>query len=329
MFGLPWGSDEPGYYGKLGRSAYTAQKLADLDGILHIIRDAVVGIRARNHWATALGFVAIDGTSGPGRTRDALWYRGTPLRCIEAFGLRFDDARYYFVEAYAPFARDLEQVVAEAPSWLNKNRITVEHGNWETLIPEWLGSVTTEPYGVLILDENGEPNWSAIAALFRTQPQINRVDLILSCPAAITKRATKAYQREVTLRKSLATIPKKHWLARETLGSAQWTWIIGTNWADFPAWSARGFERLDLLNGTPLLDTLDLTRAERAARDAERRRELQPALPFLSGVSAPSALQSGAPPGDAARELALSSVQRGGDASTSPALSAVGDVRRD
>jgi hypothetical protein len=48
-------------------------------------------------------------------------------------------------------------------------------------------------------------------------------------------------------------------------GKAQWTWLIGTQWADMPAWRKAGFEPWDSDVGQLTLDRLDMTTSERQA----------------------------------------------------------------
>ena len=68
-----------------------------------------------------------------------------------------------------------------------------------------------------------------------------------------------------TLEERLQFIPKKYWLIRNALknNSWQWTFLLGTNWTDFPEFKKIDMVKLDSSKGQAFFEKLNLTSKER------------------------------------------------------------------
>lgn len=63
----------------------------------------------------------------------------------------------------------------------------------------------------------------------------------------------------------LKLIPKKYWLVRNALKNStwQWTFLLGTNWTDFPEFKKIDMVKLDSSKGQSFFEKLNLTSKER------------------------------------------------------------------
>jgi len=98
------------------------------------------------------------------------------------------------------------------------------------------------------------------------------------------KRPRGAHRNGIFLADDIAAIGKKYALIQEPSGRHQWTFIVLTHWADFPALEKYGFYRIDSPRGKEILDRLNLTTKESSA---------QQSLPFDPADTAPMRSTSG------------------------------------
>lgn len=101
---------------------------------------------------------------------------------------------------------------------------------------------------------------------FSKGPLLERVDFLFNVSATTVKRmrqqASKRGWPHESLCDLLAGIDKKFWLVREPFGANQWTFLLGTNWADFKEYKRIHFHRADQPTGAEILRRLEYTRDE-------------------------------------------------------------------
>ncbi|NVM56702.1 MAG: hypothetical protein HWN51_01085, partial [Desulfobacterales bacterium] len=95
--------------------------------------------------------------------------------------------------------------------------------------------------------------------------EYGQIDFIMFISARNYKRELKAEQCSLSefLFEKLARIQKRQWIVTEPIGKQQFTFLIGTNWVEFPAWKGKGFHRANTAEGRETLARICFTREER------------------------------------------------------------------
>lgn len=134
-------------------------------------------------------------------------------------------------------------------------RYSVEQGDHTNLLPNYFRN-TRERLGLVYSDESGRvPPFELLRDLSACRCNA-RLDLLIYVSATNVKRTGQR------LLDHLPTINKKHWIIREPCGQHQWTFLFGTNWANFPAWEKRGFYPLNSAKGASIMRRLNSTARE-------------------------------------------------------------------
>lgn len=116
-------------------------------------------------------------------------------------------------------------------------------------------------FGMLYHDPNGFPSFD-IVKRFAASECFQFMDVMIYLSATTVKRCKE--QGKGRLSEHLFGINKKYWLIREPIGPHQWTFLVGTNWKDFPKFVDLRFKPLDSTAGQRIFDRLDLTAGELA-----------------------------------------------------------------
>ena len=118
-------------------------------------------------------------------------------------------------------------------------------------------------FGLIYADPNACPPFDLLAQVSRL-PTCEHLDILIHAPTTTIKRVRCAYDRPDLLA-SLATIAKKHWLIRDAdgTGKQQWTFLLGTNWQDFPGYKKVAFYPVASAEGKRILEELNYTKEER------------------------------------------------------------------
>jgi len=185
--------------------------------------------------------------------------------------------RGVFIEIDETNAKRLSERFADA--W----NITVHHGNHADILPQYITNPPLQDkngrsdwiFGSLFSDPNGSaPPWELLtefAAVYQ------RIDIIIYLSAANIKRVRRAAEERgehlPCLIEQMTAVPKKHWLVREKQAKHEWTFLIGTNWTDFPEFKRQGFYMAGSEHGRDILHELTYTKEE-------RQQDRQLALPF-------------------------------------------------
>lgn len=151
-------------------------------------------------------------------------------------------------------------------------RVNVLCGDSSERLPHYLPIAGRQRFGYVYADPNdAQLPVDLLANIFR-RSVFQRTDLIINIAAASLKRLInhEAYG-DISLSTLLRRIDKKYWLVREPHGKHQWTFIVGTNWADFPDWGKEGFYRLESTKGQETWQVVALTKRQ-------AKEQTQPAL---------------------------------------------------
>lgn len=127
-------------------------------------------------------------------------------------------------------------------------------------------------YGLVYADSNGdllpvEP----LAGL--TCGSLSHVDILAHINANGGYKRTRHLHADRYLADDLDRLGKKYLWVRREEEAWQWTFVIASNWAGFPRFGAQGIVPVESESGGAILDRINFSRNE-------RRRSLQPALPF-------------------------------------------------
>ena len=154
-------------------------------------------------------------------------------------------------------------------------KIETCHGKNEDIMPEYCEAPSTNfKFGVLYSDPNGVPNLDMLKQVAQTQC-FEKLDIVINLSATAIKRtlgsSNSAHSKHTkNLVQYIKEINKKHWLIKEPFvdgcqktTNMQWTFLIGTNWTDFPKFKKLGFHAIDSDRGQEILHYLNFTRKEK------------------------------------------------------------------
>jgi hypothetical protein len=238
-------------------SADTEEKERHFRGILRMHLQICKGILTRNP-GYPRSYLYADLHSGPGPLSYAgKPFDGSPLVFrsaaadlgIETFEALFFEQDPLTASALHTVISDIGRVVAEP----------CEQG-----MVEWLNRSKEQPYryGLVYSDPIAKP--IPVELLNQVGQRLPRVDILSYTSGTAYKRVGK-----MRLSEDIAAIPKQYQLIRDPHGAWQWTFILWSNWPDFPEWRKIGFYRVDSERGKQILDELDLTRDELRERSNE------------------------------------------------------------
>lgn len=140
-------------------------------------------------------------------------------------------------------------------------------------------------YGMIYTDHNGLPNFPLLA---QCAEWFARVDILMHVPATVIKRCfySPANQLDKRLNDLMNGIKKDYWLVREPHNHFQWTFVLGTNWDDFPEFAKIGLYRTDSQRGRSILKKLSLNAKDYAASALDVSQMYstppQPLVPYTS-----------------------------------------------
>jgi three-Cys-motif partner protein len=136
-----------------------------------------------------------------------------------------------------------------------------EHG-----LPQWLAEQGHQDnrYGLIYADPINKE--IPVGMLNQAAHYLPRVDLLAYVGATGYKRRRGVDCNRARLSEHIAGVDKRHRLIRRGRGRQQWTFVLWTNWGDFPEWEQIGFHRVSSPAGQRILDELNLTATEQHAR---------------------------------------------------------------
>jgi len=212
-----------------------------------------------------LPYLFADLHGGPGMLeRNGRQFHGSPLIAVEAL------ERSGFPYQTVHFEKDPETAARlkdQLASQIRSGRTFVIPGPHETGMSAWLAANGRQPYryGLIYSDPIKDP--IPVETFNAAARYLPRVDLLAYVIANDQyKRANGGGALRGRVADDIAAINKKHVLIRKESARHQFTFILWTNWTQFPPWTARGFHSITSPAGKAILDRITYTRAELAER---------------------------------------------------------------
>jgi three-Cys-motif partner protein len=208
----------------VGCSEETPRKLKDLRKALDVYF-AIASQVVKNHNDV---LTVIDATAGPG---------SYVHRCINCAELKCEKAnmgspliirqllRYHGVSTRLILIDELKPNIMSLNMQFSNCEIPTKvlHGDYKEILKD----ITTSKYGLLLIDENGYPDFEFIKYFYKKN--YTTIDLLLNVPSNAAKRGRN--NSNLRLNDALEMVPKKYWAIRELRMGLQWTQIFGTNWS--------------------------------------------------------------------------------------------------
>lgn len=248
-------------------SAETERKERDFHGILWTHATMCKGIMTR--W-NAPPYLYVDLYAGPGRLEyDGLGFDGSPLIArdiLSSIGRRYHAVHFEQDPEVAARLADALWVPTSLLDVPNADNSPIIVGKCQDEFPRWLDRNGYEPnrFGLVYADPiNDEIPFEMLNKAAKMLP---RVDLLSYVSATQYKRRRGVDPGRPYLSEHIAAVEKKVALIREKGGPWQFTFVLWTNWTDYPEWQKRGFYRLDSEHGQRIIEQLDLSARESHAR---------------------------------------------------------------
>jgi len=191
-------------------------------------------------------------------------FPGSPLIAVETLersGFAYQTVHF---EKDPDTAARLTESLADS---IRRGRTSVITGCHETGMSAWLAANGHQPdrYGLIYSDPIGDP--IPVQTFNEVARYLPRVDLLAYVIANDQyKRANGGGARRGRVANDIAAVKKKHVLIRKESSAHQFTFVLWTDWTEFPAWTARGFYPLTSSSGQAVLDRITYTKAELAER---------------------------------------------------------------
>ena len=138
-------------------------------------------------------------------------------------------------------------------------------GDHNRILPELISSIPWHKaktiFGLLYSDQSGNMPPFELLGLF--SQQFKYADILVYVSSANIKRGLKAKPGKKRLTELMATVNKKYWIVRQPMDKHQWTFLIGSNWDNFPVFEHLGFYRTDCEKGREIMHRLDTINEER------------------------------------------------------------------
>jgi len=245
----------------IGCSEFTFEKQEIFHGIMDMHTSIVKSIIGRGKAAPA--YYYFDLTAGAGLYQDdkKRWIIGSPIRAIAHLQTKEME---YFATLYEA-TKENADVLRNHLTMFNRhaNTICVINADSAEVIKEKLNGGKPK-YGIIYADTNATiPPFETFTKLANISGY-SCIDFMTTYAASSHKRQIKAGHCDAKERlpEILSKINKKFWLIREPTGKHQWTFLIGTNWANFPQWNKRGFFGITTQKGAEIYKQIWMTKAE-------------------------------------------------------------------
>lgn len=248
---------------KVGISRYTRIKQEHFKTILTTHARIFQYIKRKYEWVRP-HYLYIDMNAGPGSYEDEKGdeIKGSPLIFLDVADKLNLSFKAKFIENNKENLEDLHITIAEIwcsmgePDSWDDDTINYIKKNHNKVIGELCTHSRPKQYGLIYNDPSGElPSFDALRLFADCY---KRADILINCPATTLKRSPK----KISILDYLKGINKKYWLIRELYFEHQWTFLIGTNWIDFPEFEKIGLYRKDSKEGQRILDKVMTTASE-------------------------------------------------------------------
>ncbi len=239
---------------KFGHSEHTEVKQEHFKGLLDMHLKITRGIISRKEW-TDPHYYYFDITAGPGIYEGQ---DGSPiifLKLVEAANITY---KAVFIESDSERYNQLEKNI----ELYQQGNIKVHLGNHDNVLPQYFFGINKNKYGLLYADPTG--TLPPFELLGQMSQRYHRLDILINCSATNIKRERKSPKTDLkeTLTDGLDKIDKQTWIVRSPVGKHQWTFLVGSNWMNFPEWKKQGFHRIESPIGQEILRNLNYTTDE-------------------------------------------------------------------
>lgn len=245
----------------VGQGDHTQQKQDDFQSLLSLHIKIVDNITSRpgNAWQRYYSY--IDMNAGPGLYDGIV---GSPILFLSQIESTSIPYMAIFIEEERCNADELNSRVAPLDL---RGAVKVVNDNHDHALRNG-AAPTKSTHGMIYHDPNGTvPNFDLLSELSR-KPAFQRIDFVVYLSATNIKRVRRFEQatgrdaKVKLLTDYLKSVNKSTWIIRKPIGKHQWTFAIGSNWVNFPAWEKRGFYKIDSPEGKSVLERLTYTDSE-------------------------------------------------------------------
>jgi hypothetical protein len=197
---------------------------------------------------------------------------GSPLLFVEQASKHSFDKTVHFIESDEKSVTLLGERLYEVLRDSSQELPNIWCGNHSDILPGILIQCDKR-YGLIYHDPNGLPSFELLESLSK-HPNMRFVDILIRISGTNYKRirnglngfgTKRGYPTLVNkypnLKDQLKTINKKEWLIRDIIDPdpSQWTFLLGTNWTDYPSWEAQGFYKTSSSKGAAILNRVSYT----------------------------------------------------------------------
>lgn len=232
-------------------SDWTREKHEQLRGLFKMY---VPIVESGYHYKGWQRFVYFDLYAGPGRYDHGA--SGSPLLAAHAFH------DYPWCVAMHCFEEDFDTY----------KQLTASTAAFDKLIAHWtrnedgidlesVRTIASDTYGICFSDPNcghSDSAFGPLEVLRKVAAYWPRVDIVCYLSAANIKRIRSAHGGEHLI-DQLRSVGKSEIRIRKPSGRHQWTFVLLTNWPQFPEWKRVGWVRLESPQGLSYLERLDET----------------------------------------------------------------------
>lgn len=188
---------------------------------------------------------------------------GSPVIFLKQAALRGTRYQAILIEREPVNYRQLSSVIRDA-------NVVIECGDHNDVLPRYFVK-GLKRFGLVYTDPSGDiPPFELLAAMSR-QPIYKMLDICIYVHATNIKRIRRSSltNEQRCLRDFIDSIDKKEWIVREPIGREQWSFLIGSNWINFPDWQKEGFHSYRSARGKEIFDLLTYTAGEIAEKNGQ------------------------------------------------------------
>jgi len=237
---------------------HTERKQSDYAAFITMHMKMVQSIQSRKAWADPV-YHYYDMNAGSGIVNGD---DGSPIIFAKQARSLEIRSRALLFEECADSAANLRQNLRDYDSLCQQFSV-IEGDHSHTLLPHLKDDICRQPFGLMYFDPNGNvPPFELIRSACKARSMKN-VDMLINLAATTVKRARMAFPDKYDdLASTLPSLGKRHVLVRRPLHRHQWTFVLLTNWAKFPAMERRGIYRLDSDCGREAMMRISMTAKE-------------------------------------------------------------------
>lgn len=213
-------------------------------------------------------YTYIDMNAGPGCYNGII---GSPVAFLDRIEQTDIPYKATFIEQEPINAKSLNDLVSSRKLRGEINVINSDHDSAlrNDAIPK------AAKCGLIYHDPSGNvPSFDLLSDISRQKP-FQYMEFLIYLSATNIKRVRR-YEEAAgkdakikLLTQYLTGINKKIWIIRKPEGKHQWTFALGSNWVDFPAWEKKGFYSISSPEGRDILAHITYTANELIAQSGQ------------------------------------------------------------